>query len=107
MLPVLGPSNSRDLVGQVVDFAFDPRSFLAPSSVRLAGTGADMLAFRGANIETIDEFRRTSLDLYAATRTLTHQLRTSEIHNGTPADIDTVEVEAFDEPGDAEVNGSP
>ena len=34
MIPLLGPSNPRDLLGQVVDFAFDPLTFLAPERMR-------------------------------------------------------------------------
>ena len=85
MLPLLGPSNPRDLAGTVVDFAFDPFSFFAPSELSLARRGADILSVREANIETVDELERTSIDFYAATRTLSRQLRDNEIRNGAPA----------------------
>jgi phospholipid-binding lipoprotein MlaA len=103
VLPLLGPSNPRDAVGFVVDFAFDPMFFLAPSDVGYGRFGADALVFREQNIETIDEFERSSLDLYAATRTLVRQLRANEIRNGAPAPIEDIydeDIYELDEGGD-------
>ena len=48
------------------------------------------MSFREQNIETIDELERSSLDLYAATRTLVRQLRANEIRNGAPAPIEDI-----------------
>ena len=48
------------------------------------------MSFRERNIETIDELERSSLDLYAATRTLVRQLRANEIRNGAPAPIEDI-----------------
>lgn len=88
MMPLLGPSNPRDLAGTVVDFVFDPFTFVAPTDVSLARRGVDVLSVRERNIETIDEVERTSIDFYAATRTLSRQLRDNEIRNGAPAPLD-------------------
>ena len=90
MLPFLGPSNPRDLAGLVVDFAFDPLTFIAPTEVGLARRGVDLLSVREENIETIDELERTSIDFYAATRTLSQQFRDNEIRNGAPPPLDDV-----------------
>lgn len=90
MVPVLGPSNPRDLVGFVVDFAFDPLTFIAPTDLSLSRRGVDVVSTRERNIETFDELERTSIDLYAATRTLAHQLRENQIRNGAPAPLDDV-----------------
>ena len=114
MLPLLGPSNARDTVGQVVDLAFDPLTlfgavdvgvFLVPSEVGLARTGAEALSFREQNIENIDELRRSSIDEYAAVRTLYGQFRASEIRNGAPADLEDIyDEDLYDEP-DAQSQG--
>jgi phospholipid-binding lipoprotein MlaA len=90
MLPLLGPSNPRDAAGRVVDLLFDPLFFLAPTDVSFGRVGADALTFREQNLETIDELERSSLDLYAATRTLVRQLRANEIRNGAPAPIEDI-----------------
>lgn len=98
MMPLLGPSNPRDLVGTVVDFAFDPLTFFAPTSASLGRRGTDIVSFREANLETIDELQRTSIDFYAATRTLAQQLRETEIRNGAPAPLDDLyEEDIYDE----------
>lgn len=88
MMPLLGPTNPRDLAGLVVDIAFDPLSFFVPTEAGLARQGATIVSFREQNIETIDELERTSIDFYAATRTLAQQFRANEIRNGAPAPLD-------------------
>lgn len=93
MVPFLGPSNPRDLVGTVVDFAFDPFTYVAPTSASLGRRGASIVSLREANIETFEELQRTSIDFYAATRTLSQQLRDTQIRNGASAPAD----ELYDE----------
>jgi phospholipid-binding lipoprotein MlaA len=97
MLPIFGPSNPRDAVGLVVDVFLDPLSyvgpagigfFAAPTEVGLARFSAEALVLREQNIEAFDEVERSSIDLYAATRTLARQLRASEIRNGAPPPLD-------------------
>jgi ABC-type transporter lipoprotein component MlaA len=64
--------------------------FLAPTDVSVARFGTSTVSFRERNLETIDELERSSLDLYAATRTLVRQLRANEIRNGAPAPIEDI-----------------
>jgi phospholipid-binding lipoprotein MlaA len=99
MLPLLGPSNARDAVGRVVDLAFDPLTVLGafdvgiliePSQFGIARTGAEGLSAREQNIENVEELRRTSIDEYAAIRTLYAQFRASEIRDGAPAELDDI-----------------
>lgn len=106
MLPLLGPSNGRDAVGRVVDLAFDPFSVLsvtdvgvASTEVSLARTGAEILSFREETIEEFEELERSSIDLYAAVRTLYGQFRANEVRNGAVADIDDIYDEGlYDDP---------
>jgi phospholipid-binding lipoprotein MlaA len=97
MLPLLGPSNGRDAVGRVVDIAFDPLSIVSVADVGLVSTevsvarrGAELVSFREASIEEVEELERSSIDLYAAVRTLYGQFRANEIRNGAPAAIDDI-----------------
>ena len=92
MLPVFGPSNPRDLVGDVVAGVVNP----VPSSMLVTASGT--LAARERNLEAVEEFKRTSVDLYAATRTTVRQLRANEIRNGAPADIDDVYEDDLEDP---------
>ena len=87
MLPVFGPSNPRDAVGRVVDFLIDPLNMWAANSgndwVPPSETAADAVDFRARHYDTIEDLERSSLDFYAAVRSLYRQRRTDEINNGT------------------------
>jgi phospholipid-binding lipoprotein MlaA len=98
MLPLFGPSNLRDATGRVVDLGFDPLFVVGvidfglevPVEIGLARTGTEGLSVRERNIENIEELRRSSIDEYAAVRTLYTQFRASEIRDGAPADLDEI-----------------
>jgi len=87
VLPILGPSNPRDAVGKVVDTLTDPIWHYAQNTdkeyipnERLVAEAVD---FRSRNMEAIDDMERTSLDYYAAVRSLYRQVRADEIRNGS------------------------
>jgi len=110
MLPLLGPSNPRDAVGRVVDLAFDPLFFLAPAAVSYGRFGTQTVSTREHNIESFDELERSSLDLYAAVRTLSRQLRANQIRNGAPAPLEDIyneDVYQLDETGGPEQPAKP
>jgi phospholipid-binding lipoprotein MlaA len=93
MLPVIGPSNPRDATGLAVDsLIIDPLGLLNTmgaeddwlptfSLVRFGMTAIDT---RAQNIEELDDLEKSSLDFYAAIRSLYRQFRTAEIHQGQP-----------------------
>lgn len=92
VLPALGPSNPRDAIGLAVDSALlDPIGVLNTlggpawlrtlSWTRLSVTAVDT---RAANVEELDDLKKSSLDFYAAIRSLYRQYRTSEIYQGKP-----------------------
>jgi phospholipid-binding lipoprotein MlaA len=92
VLPVLGPLPPRDLLGGVIDGAFDPFNY-----TRFPGRH-DLLLSRSALriLDTVDQHRdefdsieRTSLDFYATTRNLYRQNRNARIHG---ADIGTIQL---------------
>jgi phospholipid-binding lipoprotein MlaA len=85
MLPVLGPSNPRDLFGDVADSFGDPGNIVASehhkiwaSVVRGVVSGIDE---RSRNIESLAEIERTSLDYYATIRSLARQRRAAQIRH--------------------------
>ena len=85
MLPVLGPSNPRDLFGDVADSFGDPGNIVASqhhriwaSFVRGTTSGIDE---RSRNIESLAEIERTSLDYYATVRSLARQRRAAQIRH--------------------------
>ncbi len=85
VVPVLGPSDPRDLGGQVAEGFADPWNILASehhmiwiSFVRGAVSGIDQ---RSRYIETLADIERTSLDYYATIRSLYRQRRAALVHH--------------------------
>jgi phospholipid-binding lipoprotein MlaA len=85
MLPILGPSNPRDLFGDVADSFGDPGNIVASNNhylwatfARAAVSGIDE---RSRNIESLAEIERTSLDFYATVRSLARQRRAAQIRH--------------------------
>jgi len=92
VLPLFGPSNPRDAVGKlVVDRFFDPLG-LYMSNIEhdegiysRAGVGA-VDQYAGVMNE-LDQIKKTSVDYYAAIRSMYRQKRNAEIRNGAEADL--------------------
>ena len=90
IVPVLGPSNPRDLIGKVGDGFADPGNYFAGEYhvlvavvARSAATGIDE---RERNIDTLAEIERTALDYYATIRSLYRQRREAQIRH-EPSDL--------------------
>ena len=89
-LPVLGPSNPRDLLGAGVDAVASPWFWFGQGEVveilRWVRTGMTILDAREGVLDTLDTLYATSLDPYATLRSAYRQRRNSEIRNaGEPA----------------------
>ena len=85
--PLLGPAPPRDLAGRVVDYGFDPFTYIRFDGYRTLGyvrAGMGVLDLRARNVETLDDIERSSVDYYATQRSLYRQYRNSEIRNGKP-----------------------
>ena len=81
-LPVLGPSNERDAVGQVVDFISNPISGALDASTEWVPPSANVMDRVGQRYEfrgTIDSLLYESADSYAQTRNLYLQNRRFEL----------------------------
>jgi phospholipid-binding lipoprotein MlaA len=85
IIPVLGPSNPRDIVGQIGDGFADPGNYVAGQHhllwavmTRSLTSGID---HRSRNIETLADIERTALDNYATIRSLYRQRREAEIRH--------------------------
>ncbi|MEI9928977.1 MAG: VacJ family lipoprotein [Rhizomicrobium sp.] len=85
--PFLGPAPPRDLGGRIVDYGFDPFTYIRFDGYKTLGyvrTGMGILDLRARNVSTLDEIERSSVDYYATQRSLYRQYRNSEIRNGKP-----------------------
>ena len=101
VLPIFGPSSPRDLVGKfIVDPYFDPFGRWTDN------TNRDNIAYSKQVLGGVDEFsgvvdelrqiRKTSVDYYAAIRSLYRQKRRSEISNGQTLDLPPIPSLGYD-----------
>jgi phospholipid-binding lipoprotein MlaA len=84
VLPLLGPSNPRDMVGIVADTATNPMTWIlydAPLWQRSLPQGVEMVSDREVILDDYDNLRKNSPDLYASVRDLYAQKRQAEIAN--------------------------
>jgi phospholipid-binding lipoprotein MlaA len=88
MLPVLGSSNGRDLVGIVVDAFLDPFNLVTRGAdanwASPARGGMTAVHARDENRQQIEDIERSATDLYATVRRITVDRRRSEIRNAAP-----------------------
>lgn len=74
VVPLLGPSNPRDLVGEVVDGVTNPFNYLAaPATVAIRVS--DVVTQREKLLDTIAQIRETSFDPYSTIRSGYEQRR--------------------------------
>jgi phospholipid-binding lipoprotein MlaA len=83
--PVLGPTNPRDIVGNVADSFIDPANYFAGKYdvwyAPLARTVVSGIDLRARNIEALADIEKTSLDFYATIRSLYRQRRAAEVRH--------------------------
>jgi len=88
VLPILGPSNPRDATGLAAEWFSDPFNLWMHNTDRdwvvWTRAGVNGVDLRARNIETIDELQKTSIDFYAAVRSLYRQRRAAEIQSSQP-----------------------
>ena len=85
-LPLLGPSNPRDLSGKLVDYVLDPLTWVGyvynVSWINTTRTMVEGIDTRARNLETIADLQKGSVDFYATIRSLYRQHRNDAIQNG-------------------------
>ena len=84
---MLGPSNARDAFGRVVDYFSDPWTYLRYEKFNYSRWGAEFVDARVRNYELLSDLEKTSVDYYAAVRSLYRQDRRDAIRNGTEAEL--------------------
>jgi phospholipid-binding lipoprotein MlaA len=96
-LPLMGPTNVRDIAGRVVDTVFDPlqyAEFPEAGEARIIRTALTAITTRERLLESVDEVRAQSLDPYVSVRTTYSLLRESAVRNG---EADPYELPSEDE----------
>ncbi len=79
MLPLVGPSNTRDTVGLGVDTLTDPLTYLLSPLWSYARAGSEAVQATSDQQIQVAELRRSSVDFYASVRSLYSQNREAEI----------------------------
>lgn len=83
VLPFFGPSNPRDTTGMVVEFFADPLDIYLDNNhmkwLDWTRFGVTAVSEREAYLDYLDDVQRSSLDYYAALRSLYRQRRASLI----------------------------
>jgi phospholipid-binding lipoprotein MlaA len=86
IVPLLGPSNPRDLIGMGTDAYLDPFNLLATSKqvdqLQIARFVLDGIDQRARAIDVLDDLEKNSLDFYAQLRSLAQQKRAAELRRG-------------------------
>lgn len=81
VIPVLGPSNGRDIVGRVTDWFFDPFHYYLETDDQIWLAVGQGLVERERLIDPIDDIYETSLDPYVTFRSVYKQHRDALIEN--------------------------
>lgn len=92
MLPVLGPSDVRDLVGKVGDHFAEPRTYLNNSTLSWGLRGGELLVKRAAALDATEVMNR-AFDPYAFVRNAYLQRRQFLVYDGNPPEEEPVEEE--------------
>ncbi|MBY0329793.1 MAG: VacJ family lipoprotein [Acetobacteraceae bacterium] len=84
-IPILGPSNPRDLTGSVADVAADPLTWfgqgVAVNALTGSRAGLTVVHTRETLLDPLERLERDSLDYYATLRSIYRQRRQAEIAN--------------------------
>jgi len=87
VLPVIGPSNPRDGFGYLVDSFADPLDqYLQDSNMSWVAEirfGVTVVTVVDANVEVLDDIKRSSMDYYGAMRSAYRQRRAGQINEAT------------------------
>lgn len=95
VLPFVGPSNFRDLGGKVADNFMNPISYYFPNPGNFVKSFAGVLDSQTRRQPQFDELRKSSVDLYAAIKSLYRQNRAAAIANTD--DAGAVKIPVFTE----------
>jgi phospholipid-binding lipoprotein MlaA len=107
VLPILGPSNPRDAVGGFLDRYFDPVWYWEENTDRdevgLARTVVSGVDSYSRVMDDLKKLKETSIDYYAAIRSIYRQKREADIRNGKAKDVPLPDIR-YDFNADVNIN---
>ena len=84
VLPLLGPTSTRDALGRVVDYATDPLTYAGGG---VAARGTEAIDTRSQLLEATAIFKGSALDEYLFMRDAYLQRRSALVRDGRPAPV--------------------
>ncbi len=89
VIPILGPSNVRDVVGRVVDTFVNPISYVASAFdaddfVVYGSYALDGIDQRARLIDAVESAKESSTDYYSFIQSTYHQVRQNQIYDNDP-----------------------
>lgn len=99
VLPFLGSSNPRDLLGKGVDMGLNPMNyaeFEGDEELRIGRSILGGLSGREGALETVENVRSTQLDPYTTLRRFYVRNRAAQIGNQPPVSIETEKVPDYE-----------
>jgi phospholipid-binding lipoprotein MlaA len=88
VVPLYGPSNPRDTVGDVVDFAIDPFTYIGLTPIDNELTVLEVVDQRDQNAVLLDEIYGNSIEPYVAMRSAYLQNKSFVSRNGKTKQFD-------------------
>jgi phospholipid-binding lipoprotein MlaA len=109
MLPLLGPSTTRDAVGSFVDMALRPDTWIFPLGTRVVLTGTWGISEREAHLDALEALEHSSVDYYAALRSAYCQNREALVRDeGIPVALRSDDAQLAEEaPGHERLYAGP
>jgi phospholipid-binding lipoprotein MlaA len=96
ILPLLGPSSTRDVFQYPVDYFFYPVSYVDPTSDRLALRAVELIDFR-ADLLPADRALEDALDPYIFLREAYLERRRNLVHDGNPPEGVGVDLDGLED----------
>ncbi len=101
VVPVIGPSSTRDYAGFFVDSIADPLRWYAHNvdkeGIYYGKVALDYLNLRASLIDVLEELEASSIDYYAATRSAYYQRREALVNDQNPDDAAYVDIPDYDD----------
>lgn len=101
VVPIIGPSSARDYVGFLVDGFADPLRWYLFNTEREAlfytKTGIQYLSIRDELMDVLEDLEASSIDYYAATRSIYYQHRAALVNDENPALSNAPAIPDYDE----------
>ena len=100
VVPILGPSTTRDSVGYIVDSYADPLRWylfnIEKAGIYYTKSSLNYLNVRDELMDILEDLRNSSIDYYASTRSIYYQRREALVNDENPDDAVTVSIPDYE-----------